>query len=333
MRGARAISFPALALVLAAPLCATLCATLCAPALAAEAPLALALPNAAAQTGHALTPLSSARLPIGPYAQQATEVIHAEGAVERTAWKIAAPGLTTLQIIAPLRDQLTEAGYEIAYECATEGCGGFDFRYTLDLLPEPDMHVDLGDFRYLTAQKGDEHLAIVVSRAPAAGFVHLTRVGAEPMSAPAVVTSTKAALRQDRTLTSDPLTRTVSLEKSLLSIGRAPLDDLAFDTGSASLAAQDYASLGALANFLRDHPDHTVMLVGHTDAEGSLSGNIALSRKRAQSVMNYLINEFGAMADQMSADGVGFLAPRASNLSDTGRDQNRRVEVVLTSTR
>ena len=46
-------------------------------------------------------------------------------------------GQTTLQILAPLRDQLSEAGYEIIFECAANDCGGFDFRYALDLLPEP----------------------------------------------------------------------------------------------------------------------------------------------------------------------------------------------------
>jgi OOP family OmpA-OmpF porin len=75
-----------------------------------------------------------------------------------------------------------------------------------------------------------------------------------------------------------------------------------------------------------------VILVGHTDASGGLDGNIALSRKRAESVRQRMTDRYGIPAAQVDAQGVGYLSPRASNLSDTGRDQNRRVEVMMTST-
>ena len=75
-----------------------------------------------------------------------------------------------------------------------------------------------------------------------------------------------------------------------------------------------------------------MVLVGHTDAEGALEGNIALSKRRATAVMERLVSVYGVEAAQVSADGVGFLSPLASNLTADGRAQNRRVEVVLTST-
>jgi outer membrane protein OmpA-like peptidoglycan-associated protein len=75
-----------------------------------------------------------------------------------------------------------------------------------------------------------------------------------------------------------------------------------------------------------------VAIVGHTDASGGLEANIALSRKRAQAVRNVLIEAFGVPAAQIQAEGVGYLSPRASNLTEAGRTQNRRVEVMLTST-
>ena len=75
-----------------------------------------------------------------------------------------------------------------------------------------------------------------------------------------------------------------------------------------------------------------VLLVGHTDAAGGLEANIALSRRRAASVVAHLVGELGVSRAQVSAEGVGYLVPRASNLTDQGRAENRRVEVVLTST-
>lgn len=92
------------------------------------------------------------------------------------------------------------------------------------------------------------------------------------------------------------------------------------------------STLGALADYLKQNPARQVTLVGHTDAVGSLDANIALSKRRARSVMQYLTQELGVSASQVAAEGVGYLAPRASNLTDAGREANRRVEVTLTST-
>jgi OOP family OmpA-OmpF porin len=111
------------------------------------------------------------------------------------------------------------------------------------------------------------------------------------------------------------------------------LDDLTFATGSAQLGAGTFASLQAVAGYLADHPDRTLALVGHTDASGDLAGNVALSKARADSVRERLIRDYGAPSDRLTAEGVGYLAPRASNLTDEGRTRNRRVEVVLTKVR
>jgi len=72
--------------------------------------------------------------------------------------------------------------------------------------------------------------------------------------------------------------------------------------------------------------------VGHTDAEGSLDGNIALSRRRAASVLERLVTAYQVDRRQMEAQGMGYLAPIASNLTEEGREANRRVEVIVTST-
>jgi OOP family OmpA-OmpF porin len=76
-----------------------------------------------------------------------------------------------------------------------------------------------------------------------------------------------------------------------------------------------------------------VALVGHTDALGSLAGNTDLSRARAVSVRERLIAEYAVPAAQLTAEGVGYLAPRATNQTEDGRARNRRVEAIVTSTR
>ena len=93
-----------------------------------------------------------------------------------------------------------------------------------------------------------------------------------------------------------------------------------------------YPSLVALADLLTANPGMQVALVGHTDASGSLEVNIAVSRKRAESVRQRLIQRYKIPARQVAAEGVGYLSPRAPNLSEAGRERNRRVEVMMTTT-
>ena len=120
--------------------------------------------------------------------------------------------------------------------------------------------------------------------------------------------------------------------QALEATGAVALDDLAFEPGSSRLGPGDFASLAELADFLRASPERRVVLVGHTDASGSLAANTALSRARATAVRDRLIADFAVPAGQVSAEGAGYLAPRDTNLTEEGRARNRRVEVILTST-
>lgn len=117
-----------------------------------------------------------------------------------------------------------------------------------------------------------------------------------------------------------------------MSTGAVALDDLIFPFGSATLEDKDYTSLASLAAWLAANTTRRVVLVGHTDAVGSLAANTTLSRQRAQSVRATLIAKFAADPAQIDAQGAGYLAPRASNETEEGRTKNRRVEVILTPT-
>lgn len=285
-------------------------------------------PAPATQSFDRYEAFSSYAVPIGPVSDGAMQTTVVEGAVSQTTWSLQAKDLTTLQILAPLRDQLTAAGFAILYECETTACGGFDFRFGADIAAEPAMHIDLGDFRYLAAKrmgpKGPEYISAFVSRSSTLGFAQITQIGkgqatAKPLATPST----------DTRLTPAPTNSSISLADGLAKYGSVALDDLIFASGAADLAAGEYASLDALAAFLRASPDSKVALVGHTDASGGLAGNIALSRLRAASVRVSMIENYAIPADQITAEGVGYLAPRDSNLTDQGRTRNRRVEVML----
>ena len=290
--------------------------------------LTLDFPTPANQTFIRTEALSSFALPIGPFKDGAMQTTLVEGAVQQTAWSLAAKGLTTLQILAPLRDQMASAGYAVIFECETFACGGFDFRFGSDIAAEPAMHVDLGDFRYLAAQRlgpeGPSHLALIVSRSSTFGFVQLTDIGTAK-AAPAVLVAPTAPVTEDPA----PIADASPLAEGLAKRGSVALDDLIFASGAAELAPGEYASLETLAAYLRANPAERVALVGHTDASGALAGNIALSKQRAESVRGWMMDSYSIPAEQITAEGVGYLAPRDSNLTEQGLSRNRRVEVML----
>lgn len=256
-----------------------------------------------------------------------------EGALDQRSLRLDAQGATTLSILAPLRDQVVAEGYDVLFECEARTCGGFDFRFHTDVMPEPDMHVDLGDFRFLSARKGSEAVSILVSRSAGAGYVQITRID----EAPAPAQPVESVVDLDRTATPqavDAATPAASgIAEGLDAQGSAVLDDLVFASGSASLAEGDYPSLAAISAWLEANPEGTIALVGHTDASGSLAANIALSERRAEAVAEVLVQAYDADPARVDAHGVGYLSPRATNQTEEGRQKNRRVEVIVTSTR
>ncbi len=320
------------------PLCAATLAVLAAcPVYAVETPLTF--PAAAEVTASQSQPMTTYDLAIGPFRDGALQVRAVEGAVDQTAWRLGAEGLGTLEILAPLRKQLLDQGFTTLFECQNEGCGGYDFRYANDVLAEPDMHVDLGDFRYFAAERagasGPVYVALLVSRSAHDGFVQVTRIGPDVPAPDSLTTSTKSPQQlavAPPVAALAPTAAPSDTEGKLASGQPAVLDGLVFPPGSADLADGEYPALVALADWLRADPARKALLVGHTDASGTQAANLRLSKARAESVRQRLISVLAVDPSQVSADGAGFLAPRASNATEDGRRQNRRVEVITTST-
>jgi outer membrane protein OmpA-like peptidoglycan-associated protein len=106
------------------------------------------------------------------------------------------------------------------------------------------------------------------------------------------------------------------------------LGDVLFATDESELKGGAVSNLGKLASFLNEYQDRTVIIEGHTDSVGSEDYNLGLSQRRADAVRRYLMNQ-GVSANRLSATGMGKGSPVASNETATGRQQNRRVEVII----
>lgn len=111
--------------------------------------------------------------------------------------------------------------------------------------------------------------------------------------------------------------------------GKIALYGVNFDTSKAALRADSAPQLQSMADALKAQPAMKVLIVGHTDNQGDIEANLALSQKRAQAVVEALAGKYGIPAARLSARGVSSFAPVSSNASEEGRARNRRVEMVV----
>ena len=105
-------------------------------------------------------------------------------------------------------------------------------------------------------------------------------------------------------------------------------EELRFPSGSAVLPAGALPTLDRIAEMLAARPDLKAKIAGHTDSLGNPEINQALSRQRAESVMQALIDR-GVDPGRLSTEGYGAERPIADNATDRGRRENRRVEIVM----
>ncbi len=301
---------------------------LAAPLLMSGAAAALEMPAAARLLSERILPLDSYDLPVGVFDGSAVPSRVFEGRVARRSWRIDGSAATTLQLLQPLRDQLRAAGYVVIFDCAAHDCGGFDFRYGTDVAEAPQMHVDLGNYRFVSAIRGaDEALSLLISRTGSSAYIQEIHVS--PPSREEEATAPGPSETPSETEAPAPAATGDALIDQLVADGHVVLPDLDFGTGAGALGSGPFASLEKLAGFLQANPDYRIMLVGHTDSVGALEGNLTLSRQRAEAVRDRLLGLYGLDMNRVSAEGVGYLAPVASNLTAEGRNKNRRVEAVL----
>ena len=101
-----------------------------------------------------------------------------------------------------------------------------------------------------------------------------------------------------------------------------------FDLNKATIRAESYEALNAVAETMNEYPNTRFLIEGHTDSQGSDAYNLKLSDERAASVKDYLIKQ-GLPATRLSSEGFGESKPVATNATAAGRQQNRRVEISL----
>ncbi|MES2883844.1 MAG: OmpA family protein [Pseudomonadota bacterium] len=168
-------------------------------------------------------------------------------------------------------------------------------------------------------QRQELEIARAQAEAAAAAAMEQQRLAAAALIAAAEARATTEALRQEM----QGLQAEATDRGMVMTLG-----DVLFATGKADLQPAAMDRLDKLAVFMNRYVDRTLLIEGHTDAQGSDEKNRPLSERRAEAVKVYLIIQSVDSA-RMHAIGLGSGRPLADNLTAEGRQRNRRVEIVI----
>ena len=238
-----------------------------------------------------------------------------EGKITRIIYS-APLGRSTLEVFRNYQGALRNGGFTTLFTCALGQClergGCFAKLYSNYAECWTEQH----GVRYLSAKlarpEGDVYVSVFTENgmSNSGPAVHLYVIEMKPMEAE-LITVDAASLAND-------LNRT----------GHASVYGIYFDTGKADVKPESDAALKEIAKLLQQDPKLKLHVVGHTDNVGTLVSNMDLSRRRADAVAKVLTTKYTIAASRLDAQGVGPLAPVASNKTEEGRAKNRRVELV-----
>jgi type IX secretion system PorP/SprF family membrane protein len=106
------------------------------------------------------------------------------------------------------------------------------------------------------------------------------------------------------------------------------IDLVEFDLDKSFIQPQYFEMLNRVANIMLQNPSYNILLVGHTDASGSAAYNYQLGQRRSMAIRDYLIRQ-GVSPNRFQIMSYGETTPKDSNINDSGRQRNRRTEIVI----
>jgi OOP family OmpA-OmpF porin len=133
---------------------------------------------------------------------------------------------------------------------------------------------------------------------------------------------------QKQDMAQDIVADAAAMGKDINATGHVAVYGIYFDSGKSLIKSESAQAIAEIAKLLKTQQALKLFVVGHTDSQGGVDSNIALSQARAEAVLKALVNEQGIAPARLRSFGCGQFSPLASNDSDAGRAKNRRVELV-----
>lgn len=276
---------------------------------------------------HEVKEYNEVQLPSGPLERGMSEDLDAWQtalAGKHTSIRYVGPGdRTALEILRNYEQSLAGNGFEITFFCrGGDACapGGASTFW------------DTGRGGIGLPTNWDTTTYLLARRADGAGTTSVgilaveTRArGSEPLRSTIAVTVVEAkAVETDRIA----VVAADELEQTLTRDGKIAIYGIEFDFDSAELRAGSAPQIEQLAALLNENPELRIIVVGHTDGQGTFEYNLTLSQQRAQAVVDALAAEYAIDAARMTPAGAGMISPVATNRTEEGRARNRRVEIV-----
>lgn len=235
-----------------------------------------------------------------------------EGRITRILYQVPT-GVSALEVFRNFETRAMATNYEIVFSGNPEQIKDYTFKYDhrVEILREAEIG---NGIHYFLAQKevsgAMNYMAVLVAPHGGGQGTRAGLIAAEtrPMAL-AMVDAKQMQLSLDET-------------------GRVALYGIYFEHDSATIKPDSGPTLNEIAALLNDQPELRIIVVGHTDYVGGHDYNMDLSKRRAKAVRDALVGDHGIAAGRLSSDGVGYLAPVATNESENGRALNRRVELV-----
>ena len=261
--------------------------------------------------------------------------MHVEGKITLLYYNLPA-GRSSLEILRNYQASLEGKGFRIAYTCATgngscyakrpgHGADSGPYAFALAFDANPELPRLGGDFvrnyfrenvRYLLAKlsaaQGAVYVAIVVAENSTRGnhaFIRVVETKEMDANKISFVTATQ-------------------MHSALTDQGRVSLYGIHFDFDKDTIQPESKPTLDEIGALLKSDRSLRLTVIGHTDSKGGRDYNLDLSRRRADNVVNALVNDYGIDPARLNPRGAGSSEPLAANDTDANRALNRRVELV-----
>ena len=291
----------------------------------------------------ALKPTGETENDIEFYAPEKSRTL--EGEHIRAAYLIP-QGHQPLEVIKNYEDHLQKLGGTVLYSCQGKSCGGHPghaswiwygrtslayFLEDMESVASYNKKFSTGYCALASSSIKDQHYMVAELPEKGATVSVLVYSLGDDSGCTALKDRTVAVVDMLKPRQMEQKMVVVKAEKMASDIdkqGRVALYGIYFDTGKAEIRPDSKPTLDQIAKLLRSNPSLKLLVVGHTDNQGTFFYNMDLSRRRAQAVVKALTSDYGIEPGRLQPVGVGFACPRASNRTPEGRAKNRRVELV-----
>ena len=238
-------------------------------------------------------------------------------------------GISALEVFRNYQQALQAAGFETMFSCETRQCEKLRVQKLVQDFPREAKWAESDAIVNSTFNSGNQpgfhYLSARKQAGTAITYVQVALAERNDGRASQFVQIVEPAQAALGKVTVDAKSIGAGLQRD----GKIALYGVNFDTNKAVLREDSATQLQSMAEALKAAPAMKVLIVGHTDNQGEIEANLALSHKRAQAVVEALSGKYGIPAARLSARGVASFAPVSTNATEEGRGRNRRVELVV----